>query len=469
MSETSTIKNGRYRSSGSTNELRVDLDNDHAPEVHARNPLNVMSGQVGDRHWVGLFKSRAERVATVHVIYTYDESTRLRNWMTDQATPLATLEITFTEDTATYAYEGEHVQLVYHDKFYGDLVLEIDHEKNVTLDPAMAERIADEVFSIYRQTGFNTAGGGKSEVDSPPPNGAMHRAPFPAWNQKRLHDAMTDSFANNVAGSPQWGIWVFFAGTIAEHEDTDTVFAPPRWVEHDPAPGLRGIMFDSIGQEHREGCAIFTSTFTATEHANLENHLIRTAVHEIGHALNLAHSWQKELGVGWIPRPENEDNWPFLSRFLANDTGSTSFMNYPWRYKPATGPAGKAAYWANYTKSFDPNEYLFLRHAPRPFVQPGNLAWFLAHGDQVERSVCAMREEEDTEGQLQPRDPSRHLRMAETLRALQAQIHRLQSRINSINVQGRALTPNDERELAHLSAAIAKIREAIDIIKLCCA
>jgi hypothetical protein len=86
-----------------------------------------------------------------------------------------------------------------------------------------------------------------------------------------------------------------------------------------------------------------------------------TAVHEMGHAFNLAHSWQKSLGTPWIP--------------LANEPEARSFMNYPYSVA-----GGQAAFFSNFEYRFSNQELLFVRHAPERFVQMGNAAWFDHHG-----------------------------------------------------------------------------------------
>jgi hypothetical protein len=86
-----------------------------------------------------------------------------------------------------------------------------------------------------------------------------------------------------------------------------------------------------------------------------------TAVHELGHAFNLAHSWQKSLGTGWVP--------------LADQPEARSFMNYPYAVR-----GGQEAFFASFAYRFSDQELLFLRHAPEKFVQMGNAAWFDHHG-----------------------------------------------------------------------------------------
>jgi hypothetical protein len=88
-----------------------------------------------------------------------------------------------------------------------------------------------------------------------------------------------------------------------------------------------------------------------------------TACHEMGHAFNLAHSWQKEAGSPWIP--------------LVNDSEARSFMNYPFRVA-----GGETAFFADFAFRFIDPELLFMRHAPARFVQMGNADWFDDHAFQ---------------------------------------------------------------------------------------
>jgi hypothetical protein len=90
-----------------------------------------------------------------------------------------------------------------------------------------------------------------------------------------------------------------------------------------------------------------------------------TAVHELGHTFNLAHSWQKvhpaSWGKSWIP--------------LANEPEARSFMNYPYNVS-----GGQSAFFGSFEYRFSDQELLFMRHAPERFVQQGNAEWFQNHG-----------------------------------------------------------------------------------------
>lgn len=181
------------------------------------------------------------------------------------------------------------------------------------------------------------------------PSSSVPAPPGTTWSDMEMHDAMQIHWSR-FASSAQWAMWVFY-GSL-----------------HETGTNLGGIMFDDIGPNHRQGTALFVDSFIAQPPANdpnpaawIDRMRFWTAVHEMGHAFNLAHSWQKSLGTPWIP--------------LANEPEARSFMNYPFRVA-----GGQAAFFGNFEFRFSDPELLFLRHAPERFVQMGNAAWFDHHG-----------------------------------------------------------------------------------------
>ncbi|MCU1690960.1 MAG: uncharacterized protein JWM64_51 [Frankiales bacterium] len=200
------------------------------------------------------------------------------------------------------------------------------------------------VESVYARAGFRVR---KSSGDSTIPVSVAGTDAL--WTDQEMHDAM-QTYWSRFANTAQWSVWTLFAG---------------RSIRGD---GLGGIMFDSIGPNHRQGCAIFSNSFISTPPpggpngaAAVQRMRFWTAVHELGHTFNLAHSWQKSLGAPWLP--------------LANEPEARSFMNYP--YNVAGGPT---AFFATFAHRFSDAELLYLRHAPSHFVQQGNTAWFTDHG-----------------------------------------------------------------------------------------
>ena len=203
--------------------------------------------------------------------------------------------------------------------------------------------------TVFQRAGFDVS---ESPGGTVPITGAGTNA---RWSDAEMHDAM-QAFWSRFSATAQWAMWVFFASL------------------HEQGTDLGGIMFDDIGPNHRQGTAIFNDAFIAqpptgdaAPEAWVRRMIFWTAAHEMGHAFNLAHSWQKSLGTPWLAG-------------LADEPEARSFMNYPFRVS-----GGQAAFFADFRYRFSDAELLFLRHAPERFVQMGNAAWFDHHGFQEAR------------------------------------------------------------------------------------
>jgi hypothetical protein len=149
------------------------------------------------------------------------------------------------------------------------------------------------------------------------------------WNDSELHNAMVNHFSL-FADRPQWRVWLLVA---TRHEGP-----------------FRGIMFDSTGPFQRQGAAVFFDEIQGTDPASQRAQL-RTYVHELGHAFNLLHSWQKNLADPPAPLGPNQG------------LGDLSWMNYVQNFQPPPpAPGGEAAYWAAFPFQFTDNEVVHLRH-----------------------------------------------------------------------------------------------------------
>ena len=151
----------------------------------------------------------------------------------------------------------------------------------------------------------------------------------PKWSDSELHNAMAKHFSL-FANLPRWQVWLLVA------------------TAHDE--GARGIMFDYSDAFQRQGCAVFYDAIKGTDPASQRAQL-RTYVHELGHAFNLLHSWQKNLADPPAPLGPN------------GGLGDLSWMNYAWKFQPPP-PAlgGESAYWASFPFEFTTNELVHLRH-----------------------------------------------------------------------------------------------------------
>ncbi len=164
------------------------------------------------------------------------------------------------------------------------------------------------IRQVFQRSGFDTS--------ISPNASAVGGAPGGTWSDMEMHDAMI-VYWSRFANLPQWALWTFFAD------------------QHESGTGLGGIMFDDIGPNHRQGTALFYNSFISdpppigdpNPAAYIARNRFWTAVHEMGHSFNLAHSWQKSLGAPygspWIP--------------LMDEPEARSFMNYPYGVRRRRG------------------------------------------------------------------------------------------------------------------------------------
>ncbi|MBE1591352.1 hypothetical protein ACFPOI_12510 [Nonomuraea angiospora] len=145
-----------------------------------------------------------------------------------------------------------------------------------------------------------------------------------AWDDAELHHAMTQQFSA-FGDAPAWRVWLLVA---SKH-----------------VGGYRGIMFDYNDAHQRQGSAVFYDVIKGTT-PQAQRAQLRTYVHELGHAFNLLHSWQKNLGTP--PQPLGPDG----------GFGDLSWMNYVQNYRPG----GEPGYWAAFPFHFTDPELVHLRH-----------------------------------------------------------------------------------------------------------
>ncbi len=344
-------------------ELRLDVDGPY-PLMRASGTLyNGLSLRV---HWIANLASTGTNTYSGYIWFKDGQTSALpytnvslqvtKSWFVNQRK----VTVTFSGRGAptrvrTYAWKSAS---------FHDVEMEFDHVQGTSpvtsiqtgAHPNRPPGLPSETLSI--ETVFRRAGFGVTKT------GADNQIPIAAagvnarWSDMEMHDAMQIHWSK-FANTPQWSLWVLFASL------------------HDQGTSLGGIMFDDIGPNHRQGTSLFNDSFiknAPSGDANPSAWVARmkfwTACHEMGHAFNLAHSWQKALVSGgrgpWIP--------------LANETEARSFMNYPYNVS-----GGEAAFFSDFEYRFTDNELLFLRHAPERFVQQGNADWFDDHGFEQAR------------------------------------------------------------------------------------
>ena len=251
--------------------------------------------------------------------------------------------------------------LQFESRFFDKVEFEVDRVSNsgsivTTYDtgshPNRPADLPTETLSletVYERAGFDVSMSPNTSVI--PTSGAGANT---TWSDTEMHNAMV-TYWSRFANKPQWALWVLYAA------------------RHDSGYGLGGVMFDDIGDNHRQGTAIFTDSFIQDAPQGDPNApawrnrmQFWTAVHEMGHAFNLAHSWQKSLSMPNVPGP-----WVPL----ANEPEARSFMNYPYNVS-----GGESSFFSDFRFRFSDDELVFMRHAPRSFVQMGNSNWFENHG-----------------------------------------------------------------------------------------
>ncbi|MCP4455338.1 MAG: hypothetical protein GY809_28085, partial [Planctomycetes bacterium] len=333
-------------------ELRLDVDGRY-PQMTASGTM--YSGLTVRVHWIASLRKAGRYKWTGNVWYKRGTTSSL---------PYTKVVITATpsffshQRKVTVVFSGgggpsRTLTYKYKMRYFHPVEFEFDRVQGApcvtsvqtTAHPNRPAGMTSETLTIenaYRRAGFDV---GKSGASTIPLSAA---GPDARWSDMEMHDAM-QVYWSRFANKPQWAMWVLFASL------------------HEWGTGLGGIMFDDIGPNHRQGTAIFGDAFIANAPpgdaapaAWVKRMRFWTACHEMGHSFNLAHSWQKTLGVPWIP--------------LTNEPEARSFMNYPYNVA-----GGQSAFFANFWYRFSDSELLFLRHAPSEFVQPGNANWFDHH------------------------------------------------------------------------------------------
>jgi hypothetical protein len=330
-------------------ELRLDVDGPY-PQRTASGTFRRLGGAA---HWVASLRRTSTRRWSGSIWFK-DGTT---SWIPYTAVSIS-VTAAATPELATVRFSGGGAALTRALTFVSPSFRAVDFEYDFASDtqaltsiqthahpnhPATLPNEQLSIAAVYRRAGFDVSesAGGTVPKALAGANGQ--------WSDNEMHDAM-QAFWSHFANAPQWAMWVFFASL------------------HETGTSLGGVMFDDIGPNHRQGTAIFNDAFIsqpptgdAAPAAWVARMRFWTAVHEMGHAFNLAHAWQKSLGTSWIP--------------ISDNTEARSFMNYPFR---VTG--GQTAFFANFDYRFIDAELLFMRHAPERFVQMGNADWFDHHG-----------------------------------------------------------------------------------------
>ncbi|MFI1380083.1 hypothetical protein [Embleya sp. NPDC020886] len=197
--------------------------------------------------------------------------------------------------------------------------------------PAWYRHRVATVAGAYAEAGIELRTAGTTNVPADT-SGADLR-----WSEAELHAAMVANFSLRRE-VPQWKLWTFVTTRHTKN-------------------GVIGIMFDQSGAQ-RQGMAVFHRALVDFGLVG-RNHEFHTYVHELGHAFNLLHAWQKDLAKPPAPLGPN------------NGFGDLSWMNYPQNYRSSSGEVGEEAFWGAFAFRFSDDELRHLRHGFYRHVVPG--------------------------------------------------------------------------------------------------
>lgn len=205
--------------------------------------------------------------------------------------------------------------------FFRTIGLEVDTEEGLPALPSFPfEERAVTLESCYGEAGIEIVPVGRRDAIPKTTQG---------WDDSQLHGLMS-RFANESLDQKAWVLHLLI-------------------LSRSQTRGLLGVMFDSGERDEngfpRQGAAVFAEPIR-NHPAGFERKMIQTTTHELGHALNLAHRFER----------------------VVSRADSTSCMNYDWRY---LGGGREDQFWRNFRFAFDPDEIRFLRHGPRSSLIPG--------------------------------------------------------------------------------------------------
>jgi hypothetical protein len=244
-----------------------------------------------------------------------------------------------------YLYQGANeITTFYLDResdHFREVEVELDYESGVNVAAAKSVNVGGTnhtLENIYEKAGCHvTVNASGNSVGSAAAGGDSR------WSNAELADAM-DTHWSKDDGTP-WSMWVFFC-------------------KKETNPLVLGRMFDGSDQNQRQGTAIFVDAHDGVTRE--DEYLFQTVIHEVGHAFNLTHSWEK-----------NFDPW---HGGVVNEPRALSFMNYPWKYSDLVyGNTDAANFFDDFDYRFTDQEIEFLRHAPESFISMGQSAFGSDH------------------------------------------------------------------------------------------
>ncbi|XVV09900.1 hypothetical protein ACQP2X_34325 [Actinoplanes sp. CA-131856] len=214
------------------------------------------------------------------------------------------------------------------------LVVEVQRESDrlrrlsVEIEVEEGVEVRDGAREVLRRS-LDGAGFEVTEIDGGP---RIPRHQAWAWHDGNVYTVLDIAMKKHAAGNvdlrvPDWRVQLMLLSRATRK-------------------GLYGVMFD-VKLFPRQGCAVFVDEIRKRfRDRNPERQIEYTMVHEVGHALNLAHRFERAVGFADSP----------------------SVMNYPDKFM---GGGEVDAYWEAFRSGFDDDELAFVRHGALPAVMPG--------------------------------------------------------------------------------------------------
>lgn len=216
------------------------------------------------------------------------------------------------------------------------------------------------------------------------------------WDEREMHEMMDANYSRNLSAR-EWWLYLLvvtrFDGGPSFNYETQRFNTDTNGNILNDGFGTMGIIFDSRtgaisdpwsewlpqvlpqfqdmfdfgqpgnfqNQRARQGVAVFWREFDQFPGLNdlpswdKNRRFLRTTMHELGHALNMAHTW------------------------LVNRPASTSFMQYAQNYPVgSTFVERDQNYWRDFDYQFDPEEVFHCRHGFLNEVVPGGRNEFMS-------------------------------------------------------------------------------------------
>lgn len=310
----------RGRDGDTALELRVDVD---GPRPTGRVSGDLFATAGATTTYQASFVVRAPAVTAA------GEETRIEGTGEfSSATPDQKVRVTLAGGRGTARVAGRDFPVEFASPHFREVVLEQDsvagtvpfvaYDTGTLQGPAASPARRLGVVEAWAEAGVALT---VTEPGVIPADGA---GPDLAWDDAELHHAMTQQFSR-FGDAPAWRVWLLVA---SRH-----------------VGGYRGIMFDYRDSHQRQGAAVFHDAIKG-DSPQAQRAQLRTYVHELGHAFNLLHSWQKNLATP--PQPLGPHG----------GFGDLSWMNYVQNYRPG----GEEAYWAAFPFQFTDAELAHLRH-----------------------------------------------------------------------------------------------------------